>query len=402
MKNIVIISPPLISIPTLYGGAIEKYVYNLGMMLSKSGYKINIITIKDQVHKYKQNFINNSFKITRISVPKIFFIKGVIYNFKVFIKLFKSMNTDLIFFNDVSQVFIPLMLKVFNRNLLSIFTIHNVRPWFKTKNHTKIRNIIDFILGILSLKNANKIINFTNSMKNYIISRFYINKNKISIVPHGISKEIVEKYPIKLIKNNSSLFKIIFIGRIVKDKGLEFLIEALARLRNEMPQNFQIFLHIIGPTRGLFGNFLNENNKESKYLRKIERLINKFHLNNNILFEGELKASKIFDFLYNSDVYISPTLGETFSLSALESLSVGIPVIITNYAGITEYLENNKNCLIIPRKNVDAIVEAIKKILFNLDLQINLVKNGKKTILKRFIWEIIIKKYNKIIKKLKK
>ncbi|MBD3230092.1 MAG: glycosyltransferase [Candidatus Lokiarchaeota archaeon] len=398
MKKIFIIGPPTNSIPVSGGGGIEKFVFELGNYLSKLDYDINIITIKDNLNNRKIELIKKNFKIIRISVPKTFFLRGLIYNIKISIKIGSLKQRNIVIFNDVSQSLIPIILKLFTNKLFSIFIMHNIRPWFEIKVHTKLRRLTDFILGIMSLRISDDIITFTDFFKGYLSSRFNIDTEKINVIPPGIPKEIIHNYQkIRNHEKSSEVFKMVYIGRIIESKGLETLLYAISRIQKIFStKEIELKLLIIGPKTGKYGKQKwIRSSKQIKYLRKLNHLVKNLNLQNQVIFLGEVNSSKIYSLLLDSDLYICPSYGETFSLSALESLSVGIPVIISNTAGISEYLRHNKNCLKIAVNDINALVSTIK-IAFNEKIRIRLGESGKKLVLNKFIWEELIMKYKEM------
>ena len=76
---------------------------------------------------------------------------------------------------------------------------------------------------------------------------------------------------------------------------------------------------------------------------------------------GEQKTEKVFEYYQTADVYLFPSYTEGFSLSLLEAMACGLPCIATDVGANRDMLEE-KGGIIVPAKNVDAIVDAFKKL----------------------------------------
>ncbi|MHA1231009.1 MAG: glycosyltransferase family 4 protein [Candidatus Helarchaeota archaeon] len=402
MSEIILIGPPLLKIPPISGGAIEKYIFELGLGLSKKNYKIIIFTIRHKKNERKIVKINKNLIIYRLIVPKRKYIRGIIYNLKVFREILKLKSSKIIFINGISQIFINLALKFVFKKFFCIFVLHNIRPWYKINGKLKYSNFLDFLIGILCLKISDTILTLTTRMKKYLKIRFGVDK-PIKVLPIGIRNELFEnnkKYLTQNVdKNRTNKFLITFIGRIIELKGVEYLIKAFSEIKEKYSQKFQLRLIIIGPENNYFNNF-HKKSKKFDYFNKIENLVLKYNLQDYVSFKGKLHIEEVYKILLKTDLYVLPSMGEVFSLSTLEALAFGVPVVITKNTGISEYLKNNLNCLKIPTKNTNLLVKAIEKFLIDKDFYRKIQKNSLKIIEQKFLWSDIVEKYDKMIQNL--
>ncbi|MHA1251759.1 MAG: glycosyltransferase family 4 protein, partial [Candidatus Helarchaeota archaeon] len=225
----------------------------------------------------------------------------------------------------------------------------------------------------------------------------------IKVLPIGIRNELFEnnkKYLTQNVdKNRTNKFLITFIGRIIELKGVEYLIKAFSEIKEKYSQKFQLRLIIIGPENNYFNNF-HKKSKKFDYFNKIENLVLKYNLQDYVSFKGKLHIEEVYKILLKTDLYVLPSMGEVFSLSTLEALAFGVPVVITKNTGISEYLKNNLNCLKIPTKNTNLLVKAIEKFLIDKDFYRKIQKNSLKIIEQKFLWSDIVEKYDKMIQNL--
>ncbi len=105
--------------------------------------------------------------------------------------------------------------------------------------------------------------------------------------------------------------------------------------------------------------------------------------------------------LYSSaDIVICPSWYESFPLPPLEAMACGAPVITTRY-GTEDYAFHEKNCLVFPPKNSNALANAVLRLLADEDLRGRFKKEGPKTA-KQFTWDETLDKVEKLFKKVKK
>ena len=97
------------------------------------------------------------------------------------------------------------------------------------------------------------------------------------------------------------------------------------------------------------------------------------------------------------DIYILPSYHEGFPRTIWEAMANSLPVVATNVGGIPNYLENNKNVILIEPKSVEEIVLGISKLLNNNTLRKNIIKNGYNLASKNTL-EIQTKKMIKTLK----
>ena len=97
------------------------------------------------------------------------------------------------------------------------------------------------------------------------------------------------------------------------------------------------------------------------------------------------------DTLRKTDIYICASMYEAFCLPVLEAMTCGAAIVTTNNGGNMDFIEDNKNALIIEKDNIYDIVQKVEKLLNDGDLRKSLVKNGVE-VSARYSWNITIDK----------
>ena len=98
----------------------------------------------------------------------------------------------------------------------------------------------------------------------------------------------------------------------------------------------------------------------------MKRQIKQCRLENKIKLLGRKSKQEIISILQESDVFISSSSSENFSVAVLEALSAGLPVVATLCGGIKECIDE-KNGLLVPVEDVNALADAIVNICKNID-----------------------------------
>jgi glycosyltransferase involved in cell wall biosynthesis len=178
--------------------------------------------------------------------------------------------------------------------------------------------------------------------------------------------------------------KVLFVGRLVPGKGVEYLLKAFARASAEIDGAGLIIIGD-GPQR-----------------TRLEKLSIDMKLS-NVIFLGFVSRDKIAPYYLVSDILVLPSFKtrthEEWGLVVNEAMSVGKPVIVTESVGCSyELVKNYVNGLIVPDKNTVALYKAIKMLLTDDELRYKMGKEAKKTIINGFTYKQEVDDYLQIIK----
>ena len=180
-------------------------------------------------------------------------------------------------------------------------------------------------------------------------------------------------------------FTFIFVGRIVRDKGINELIDAFQTLYKNYPQARLILV-------GQYEKDLDPINYET---------IDKIENHPSIEFVGRQINDGLLSYYAASDCFILPSYREGFPNTVLEAGAMGLPSIVTDINGSREIIEDGKNGLIIPSKDVSALYEAMKKIMIDIGARNRMKENARPMIESRFdqsfVQRCLLDFYNEII-----
>ena len=187
-----------------------------------------------------------------------------------------------------------------------------------------------------------------------------------------LSKEEAKKIIIsKLPTTNYQLQTTILVGTIAnlyKNKGLEYLILAIARIKGNLIVSSPMPTFIIigeGPER-----------------KNIENLIKKYELENIVYLAGSIPDA--YKYLKAFDLFVLPSVKEGQPWTILEAMAAEIPIVATNVAGIPEMIENEKSGLLVEPADPKALSLVIKKMLVHPSLEQECVKNALTAVKEKF------------------
>ncbi len=164
---------------------------------------------------------------------------------------------------------------------------------------------------------------------------------------------------------------VLYLGRIHKIKGLDKLIKAAAVLEKE-GKDFRLVM--IGADDG--------------YLPVLEKLIRGAGIGNRITITGfvpfEMKLAAYVD----ADVYVLPSIYETFPTTVLEASICGTPVIVTDRCQIAHLVENTFG-LVVPYDE-DHLHDALSQMLDDEGMRIRFGEAGKKLVREKYAWQHIV------------
>jgi len=201
-----------------------------------------------------------------------------------------------------------------------------------------------------------------------------IGPDKIQVIHHGlppISKTVSRRNVREELGLDSDHVLIGTACRLVAKKGLEDFLDAISKVQSIRP-NTRFIIWGDGPLRG-----------------KIEWQAKKLAIDKSVFLLGY--QPNVSDFFSDLDIFVLPSLYETFSLVVLEAMRVGLPIISTSVGGIPELIKDGVSGVLVPPGNHIALMEAILRLVDDPELCKLVSANAKSTFLNSFALEKMVK-----------
>lgn len=299
----------------------------------------------------------------------------LIFNFSK--KLYVLKKIHIIHINiplSALSIYINLILiiisKIFNK--IIVVNLHGGALSLK-KDISKIQKLIIE----MCLKLADKVI-VLGKKESAFIYEFYLNskKDNITILPNSVDvPKFIHKNNIQNGREKTPL-RIIFIGRIDNDKGLEEILLAFKSIKNRVSYHFYI---------------AGTGHDQKTFLSKcIIALGDKFS------YLGVLNSVEKVSFFHNADIFILPSYFEGLPNALLETMAYGIVPIVTPVGSIPEVVVDGKNGFIVPLNDYDSIAEKITLLHNDRILLKHMGIASYKTILNSYSIDEYIAKLNTI------
>lgn len=202
-------------------------------------------------------------------------------------------------------------------------------------------------------------------------------KEKIHIVRCGINPEEFVFLPKE---NIQEPFRVCVIARLVHKKGIDTLIEAIGRLKQN---NQSVALEIAGT------------GPESEQLKA---LVSELALENEVKFVGRIENHLVSNWLAEQDLFVLPARVDRngdmdgIPVVLMEAMSQGIPVISTNISGIPELVIDGKTGIIVSPEDEAAVAASIHKICTDEESRKMLIENARKFVTDEFSVEVNTKR----------
>jgi len=309
----------------------------------------------------------------------------------IFLKTINYNKYDVIHFNGFGHLLID-FINFVSKNPRKILTIHGFPKYVEQNGGASypLKLLYKVYCGTLGKKTLNSAKAIT------VVSKFVaeecikrgIPESKINVISNGIE---LEKY--KQVFSYDTLkerFKIqdddtliLSIARITWNKGLEYALEAIHNVMRRTEKSIKYV--IVGPK------------EDQIYYSKLKKIIERLELNNNVIFTGFIPpfSSLKLQLLTRANIFLAPSLHETFGLVVLEAMSVGKPIIASNCEGLLCLLDHMKTGILVEPGKSAEIVNGIMTLLEYPDLCIRLSKNSYNEA-KKYDWNAIIGRYEEL------
>ncbi len=329
-------------VPSREGG-IEVVVDNLSTRMVNAGHEVTLFNRKRKEYKKIEEY--NGCKVQNIFTVNKKSLDAIVYAFFATLKAKKMASKgeiDVIHFHAEGPCFfLNLIPKKKKRKYKVVVTVHGL-DWQRGKWGGLATKVI--LNGEKNaVKYADEIIVLSNNVKQYFETNY---NRKVTFIPNGI--ETTLPHDVEIIKEKYNLENnsyVLFVARIVPEKGLHYLIDAWKKLKSNIDTTYKL---VIAGGNSHSGNYYNE-------------IMDKIKDDDSIIATGFVQGQELQELYSNAYLYILPSDIEGMPMSLLEALSYGNTCLVSDIPENTEVI--SENCFIFKKGNVEDLTNQLRKII---------------------------------------
>lgn len=354
----------------IVSGGMETYTQELVRYLKNKVEEIILITRR---FKNTKNFERTeNIAVYRVTWVRGFYFRNISFNFFSFFKAL-TLKFDVILAQGVVSTFFGIFIsKIKKKPIIS-------RPagvaYLQPQYNRFIKNALLF-LEKKAYSNCDFIVFLSDSEKEQFEKKFGFLPKKSAVIATGIDAKKFENLDRRKLRAGLELgdkTAITFVGRLIEVKGVEYLIEACAELKEDF------YLLIVGD--GLL----------REKLAKMAECLGK-----KAVFLGWRRD--VPEILAASDIFVLPSVSEGLPVALLEAMAGGKACIVSD---IGLPIENEETGLIVSPKDSHALAVAIDRLINDRGLRERLGKNAREVVKKDYSWEKAVEKYIEIFNSLR-
>lgn len=318
-----------------------------------------------------QNIFYNGGAVTKISRTLSYALKVVCFMIALFFNtLFYTLRYNVTIINAhwlIPQGFVGVLVKFVTGRTLAV-TVHGSDVLNLNSHYMK--KIKRFTLRHADLVYVNS--STTQAACRSLYERDYI------LIPMGIdvahfrsakhSKQLAERHGL-------GNFTILFVGRLSEEKGVIYLLEALALLKAS-GRNCKTLIIGDGPLA-----------------KNLQSYIEVHDLTSDVTMVGWIENSKLASYYATADILVGPSLYEAQGIVFLEALASGLPVITTDEGGMADFIKDGRNGFMVPAKSARALYDSILTLYDDRDLLKKLKSQAAASVTDKYSWKSVTERY---------
>ena len=365
-------------IPSREGG-IEIVVEELSTRMVKKGIEVTCYNRKgkhalDKSQKMSEIKEYKGVKLKNVLTLDIKGLAAMTSSFFGSINILFSKNNVVHFHAEGPCAMIPII-KFFSKKKI-IATIHGL-DWQRAKWGGFATKYIKFGEK-MAAKYADEIIVLSENVKNYFKDTY---NRETNFIPNGVNKPEIKNA--NIIKEKFNLNKdsyILFLGRIVPEKGIHYLVEAYNKIR----ANKKLVIAGGSSDTDTYFNELKEKSKDNK----------------NIIFTGFVQGEELEELYSNAYIYVLPSDLEGMPLSLLEAMSYKNCCLTSDIPECKTVMDDKG--VTFKKSDVNDLKEKLQYLVDNVDKVNKYKSEAQEYILKKYNWDDVVDKTIELYKKEKK
>ncbi|MFP4015836.1 MAG: glycosyltransferase family 4 protein [Halanaerobiales bacterium] len=373
--------------PPVSHGGLARHVQDLSESLVKRGHEVYVIT-QGSSELDNVQLINgvNVLRTDSVSISGNNFVDNILHlNFQLIDKAIQLNNEvddiDIIHGHDWLVFWAS---KVFKHSLTKplIYTIHATEFGRNQGIYNNMQRYINDLEWYATFE-AWKVIVCSQFMNYEVRNLFQLPEDKVVTIPNGVNEENYKiDYTSQFKEKYASPYEdiVFYVGRIVREKGIQVLIQSIPQILNTNPST-KFIIAGKGPHQQSLRS-------QAEFLGVADR----------IYFTGFISDEERNKLYQAADVAVFPSLYEPFGIVALEAMATRTPVIVSNVGGLAEFVKDGENGLVFNTGDAHHLAEKITYLLNNKKEAEQIAETGYEMVVNEYTWDEIAKRTEKVYK----
>jgi phosphatidylinositol alpha-mannosyltransferase len=355
-----------------FAGGVQEIVFQLQKSLEAKGHDVKIITPRPRAHL--DNPPANMILVGRSAKVNTPFATMVDFGFEAdgdeIQAILDEEQFDILHFHEP---WVPLLSRqILSRsNAINVATFHATPP-ATIMSKSLLNVVVPYTRSVLSYLHAYTAV--SDSAAEYVRS---LTDEPVEIVPNGVD---LERFIAPRKKATNEKKSILYLGRLEKRKGVDYLLSAYARLR-ETHDDVQLVIGGKGVKR-----------------KSLERTVEQYEIP-DVTFTGFIAEEDKVALLANADVYCSPALyGESFGIVLLEAMAVGTPIVAGNNPGYASVMTGTGRMSLVNPKSTEDFAQRLEMLLYEEEVR-SLWRKWAKDAVEQYRFDVVADAYEAVYKK---
>jgi len=375
-------------------------VPELAKRLTEKGYEVHVLTVKFpgyEAHEMKDGYyIHRATNINKDpassgTISNIFSVgsMGILAH-----KIISKYDIDIVHAHDLNLSAAAGILSMCKKPLITKYTGDLSLEYLILSGKVSFEDIQDKYTK--QSKNLPFMVRFLDHFQKYLVKKSTIvtapsEFQKNMLLSQGVEEDSIivlrnivdtEKFnpnvsPVLEKKDKEKI--ILYAGRLVPWKGVEYLIKAFTKVRNVLGGSSKLLIIGDGPSR-----------------LKLQMLSQQLRVADSVIFTGKIPNSQVPGYIASSDIVVLPSLYDPFPHNMLETLAMKKPLIATSVGGIPEVVKHKETGYLVKPRNSDELVNAIEQLIDEEVLIKRISEKGYEHIIRNYSWDVLIDDFVKL------
>ncbi len=343
-------------------------VLMLKQELEKMGHEVYVVTVNNEAFSYKKE--DNVLRIPGVPIGIMDFRQSGIYPLRA-LKIIKKWKLDVIHTHTEFSIgaFARLISKQYNIPLVHTYhTMYEEYIYYITKGYfdSASKKLVEYLTLFLCDKTIDELIVPTKKTKDLFKEKYKV-KRDVHVIPSGIDvtrfyKENVKDSEIKELKEELGIkprdFTILYVGRVAKEKNIEFLIENFKAVSKKIPR---AKMYIVG---------------DGPDMKDLIELTSYNKLDSKIIFVGKVPWDDVPKYYSLCDSFVTASTSETQGLTVIEAMAASKPVVAIKDESFELVIESGKDGILF--ENEEEYKEALFKLYKDKEFCNSIKQNARK------------------------